>query len=153
MNLPQTTNNGTIFPCYQQQTGEVCMKGSIYTDEKCPVCGGVFRNDENRNGLFCSGKIAPHKEVAWLGKCRVYFQKTSSRFGSYKEAQQFLLYLRVKYRMVNYEQIKRVVECGNLGYGFDSRRLHHFFPKKSISYKIIDGIIFLPISCQGISTL
>lgn len=33
--------------------GDLCMKGTIYSSQKCPVCGGAFKFDENRRGLFC----------------------------------------------------------------------------------------------------
>ena len=36
------------------------MKGRIYTEEKCPLCGGVFFHDEKRGGLFCK----QHPQIA-----------------------------------------------------------------------------------------
>jgi len=30
---------------HKQFYEEVCMRGGIYSDQKCPVCGGNFRNN------------------------------------------------------------------------------------------------------------
>jgi integrase len=70
------------------------MKGSIYTDAKCPVCGGAFRYDANRAGMFCE---SGHKAIPHYGKCRVHFVKTKKRFDTVQAAEQFLNYLRFKY--------------------------------------------------------
>src|SRR6056297_977412 len=32
--------------------GGICMKGSIHSDQKCPVCGGKFKHFEPR-GMWC----------------------------------------------------------------------------------------------------
>ena len=32
---------------------EAVMKGSIHSDQVCPVCGSKFQANEKRKGLFC----------------------------------------------------------------------------------------------------
>jgi len=71
------------------------MKGAIHTDEKCPVCGGTLRHDENRDGFFC----ADHKAKIIPDKMRVQFGRdVRRRFGggNYRAARQFLEGLRWK---------------------------------------------------------
>lgn len=72
------------------------MKGTIETQERCPVCGGGLHHDENRDGFFC--KIHPDTKII-PEKCRVRFgRKTSRRFSNYHypEARQLLEGLRFK---------------------------------------------------------
>ena len=69
------------------------MRGRIYSDQRCPMCGGKFAHDERRRGLFC----LEHPKIAATGRFRVRFgRKTHKRFGSYKEAERFLTGLRYK---------------------------------------------------------
>lgn len=59
------------------------MKGNIYSDDRCTVCGGVFRHDESRGGLFCPD----HLDQRATKKFRVKFGRVpSKRFSNYKEA-------------------------------------------------------------------
>jgi len=71
------------------------MRGNIYTDVKCPICGRNFKNDENRDGMYCAGG-GRHPEIAHHGKCRVEFGVTKIRKNSVIEAQQELAFLRVQ---------------------------------------------------------
>ena len=77
----------------KENWGNLCMKGSIYTDETCPVCGGTLHHDENRDGFFCNenhAKVIPDK-------CRVHFgRQVKKRFRDYRQAVQFLSGLRFK---------------------------------------------------------
>ena len=66
----------------------MCMKGGIYSDEMCPVCGGRFRHYEPR-GMSCP--LHP--------KCRptsfkVIFGNVTKRFRSYDDALRFLTGVR-----------------------------------------------------------
>lgn len=74
------------------------MKGRIFTQEKCPLCGLSFNWDEKKNGMFCFGPSeSPHAQTSHFGKCRVYYgRKTSKRFPSVQEAARFLNTLRYK---------------------------------------------------------
>lgn len=76
------------------------MKGSIYTDDKCPICGKVFKYDANRAGMFCTNG---HKPVPHYGKCRAQFQSTKKRFDSVQAAEQFLNHLRWQYQTGGYD--------------------------------------------------
>jgi integrase len=67
------------------------MKGRIYSNQKCPVCGGIFYHDENRSGLFCK----QHTQIAATGKFYVRFGRAiTKRFSDYHEAERFLTGLR-----------------------------------------------------------
>jgi integrase len=69
----------------------ICMRGRIYSDQKCPICGGKFIHDDRRCGLFCEN----HPEQQATGRFRVQFgRKTRRRFSVYKEAERFLDGLR-----------------------------------------------------------
>ncbi|NNG00888.1 MAG: hypothetical protein HKM93_15985 [Desulfobacteraceae bacterium] len=72
------------------------MAGKIHSDQRCPVCGGRFKHDENRRGLICTGQ-GSHPETRATGRFRVYFKSTTSRFGNdFMAAERFLNYLRAK---------------------------------------------------------
>jgi len=69
----------------------ICMRGRIYSDQRCAVCGGKFMADEYRGGLFCK----KHPEQVATGAFRVQFgRQTRRRFTVYEEAQRFLDGLR-----------------------------------------------------------
>lgn len=69
------------------------MKGDIYTEQRCFVCGGKLLHDDKRNGLFC----AAHPQVCATGRFIVRFGRdVTRRFGSYALAAQFLSGLRYK---------------------------------------------------------
>jgi integrase len=68
-----------------------CMRGRIYSNQKCPVCGGAFYHDEKRAGLFCK----QHPEIAANTKFVVRFGRSiTKRFSDYHEAERFLTGLR-----------------------------------------------------------
>jgi integrase len=67
------------------------MKGRIYTEEKCPECGGKFYHDERRGGLFCKN----HQKISANKSFIVRFGRSiTKRFGNYHEAERFLTGLR-----------------------------------------------------------
>ena len=67
------------------------MKGRIYSEEKCPLCGGILYHDEKRGGLFCR----EHLQIAANSKFLVRFGRAiTKRFVSYHEAERFLIGLR-----------------------------------------------------------
>lgn len=68
----------------------MCMKGGIYTDQKCSVCGGTLK-DDGRRSLCC-----PDHPAVKATRFRVHFHKVKRRFDSYSEAQRFLTGLRFK---------------------------------------------------------
>ncbi len=70
--------------------GGICMKGGIYTRQKCPTCKIAFK-DNHRNGLSCSSHP---KQFA--SKFIVKFDSVFKNFSSYTEAQRFLTGLRFK---------------------------------------------------------
>ena len=67
------------------------MKGTVYTNQRCHICGGKFNLDENRNGLFCQN----HQDIKASGAFEVRFgRKIHRRFKEFEVAQTFLLGLR-----------------------------------------------------------
>ncbi|SDL54121.1 Phage integrase, N-terminal SAM-like domain [Geoalkalibacter ferrihydriticus] len=63
------------------------MKGNIYSDQKCPICGGRFHHDERKGGLFC----AAHLNQRASGRFRVAFGRgVIRRAKTYEEAVRFL---------------------------------------------------------------
>lgn len=67
------------------------MKGSIYTEEKCPECGGKYYHDERRGGLFCQD----HPKISANSKFIVRFGRAiTKRFSNYHDAERFLTGLR-----------------------------------------------------------
>jgi hypothetical protein len=71
--------------------GRLCMKGRIYSEEKCPLCGGGFFHDEKRGGLFCK----QHPQIAANSKFILRFGRAiTKRFTNYHEAERFLIGLR-----------------------------------------------------------
>ena len=85
MNYPQRHDTSPLI----HKGGVLCMKGGIYSDERCPVCGAILR--DNGNALCCAKhpkcKAASHK---------VIFGKITKRFKSYQESSRFLTGLRFK---------------------------------------------------------
>jgi integrase len=80
-----------ILPSKEKKEG-LCMLGGIYSDQRCPVCGGVFR-DDGKKGLFCEkhpGCGASRFKV----KLKYKGKEVLKRFGSYEAAQRFLTGLR-----------------------------------------------------------
>lgn len=66
------------------------MLGGIYSDQKCPVCGGTFK-DDGRKGLSC-----PEHPKYGASKFKVFFKGLCKRFNYYQSAQRFLTGLRYK---------------------------------------------------------
>lgn len=70
------------------QRGRI-MKGWIDSRKKCS-CGGTFKHDENRSGLFC--QKCDHRSN---GPFRVRFGRdTTQSYKNYDDAEEFLLHLR-----------------------------------------------------------
>lgn len=69
--------------------GELCMKGGIYSSEKCPICGGTLRDMNGYIGCLY------HKQVKSI-KLFVRFDNVFKRFKAYEKAARFLNGLRFK---------------------------------------------------------
>ena len=63
------------------------MKGGIYSNEKCPVCGGGFRD-------FGNALICPIHPKCRASRFKVKFGKVIKRFKNYGEAFRFLTGVR-----------------------------------------------------------
>lgn len=70
--------------------GELCMKGGIYSDERCPSCGGRLV-DNHVNALTCKA----HQKCR-ATRFKVIFGSVTKRFKSYQDASRFLTGLRFK---------------------------------------------------------
>ncbi len=67
------------------------MVGNIYSEQKCPVCGGEMVHDERRGGVFCP----EHLKIAANGRFVVKFgRKVRRRFKDYEGARRLLWRLR-----------------------------------------------------------
>jgi len=82
------------------------MIGGIYTDEKCPVCGGVFV-DNRKDGLIC-----PRHPKVYAQKMSVRFKTTHQRFDNYNQADQFLSALRHDVRNYDARDFKKSSPLG-----------------------------------------
>ena len=65
------------------------MKGGIYTEEKCPICGSMFK--DTGKALACP--VHPKFKAT---QYRVIFGATTKRFKSYEDADRFLTGIRFK---------------------------------------------------------
>lgn len=70
--------------------GGLCMKGGIYSDEKCPACGSHFI-DNHLTALMCPA----HPRIR-ASSFKVKFGEITKRFRSYEDATRFLNGLRFK---------------------------------------------------------
>ena len=74
----------------KSQGGDLCMLGGIYSDQRCPICGGSLK-DDGRKGLFC----VKHPEYS-AARFKVLFKGLCKRFSDYQSAQRLLTGLRYK---------------------------------------------------------
>jgi len=75
------------------QSGEISMKGNIYTDQKCPVCDGKLVHNERKGGCFCKD----HPKIAATARFRVkYGREIHRRFDDYQTAIRFLTGIRFR---------------------------------------------------------
>lgn len=65
------------------------MNGGIYSDQRCPVCGGIF-HDNGKSGLSCQ----KHPKCMATSFSVRFPPKVHKRFQSYELAQRFLTGLR-----------------------------------------------------------
>lgn len=86
MDTCTNTRHGVISPL----KGGIAMIGSIHSDQRCPVCGGIFR-DNGKDALECA--LHPEHKAT---KMKVMFGKVTRRFNDYKTALIFLSHLRVE---------------------------------------------------------
>jgi len=83
-------NPATIYNT--TSTSEVlCMRGYIYSYQRCPVCGEKFEFNDRSGNLTCS----KHPDQIATGQFRVRFGRDiHKRFKTFKEAERFLTGLR-----------------------------------------------------------
>ncbi|MCI5150242.1 MAG: hypothetical protein D3916_12790, partial [Candidatus Electrothrix sp. MAN1_4] len=67
------------------------MRGSIYTDQKCPLCGSPFRHDDSRRGLFCPDHPDQQATKAFMVQ---FGRDIRRRFSEYSCAEAWLDQLR-----------------------------------------------------------
>lgn len=67
------------------------MKGGIYSDQSCSICGSRFIYDGRKGGLFCP----KHESQCANGKFRVHFGRDTQKiFKTFDEAERFLTGVR-----------------------------------------------------------
>lgn len=69
----------------------LCMRGRIFTDQKCPLCGASMNYDERRRGLFCPEH--PNQQATRLFTVQ-FGRILRKRFSDFREAERFLDGLR-----------------------------------------------------------
>lgn len=70
---------------------DLCMRGRIYSDQKCPLCGGTYQHDDRRRGLYCKN----HPDQQAIKRFTVKFgRKIQKRFNNFQSAERFLDGLR-----------------------------------------------------------
>lgn len=85
--------NPTLRSIQNWKGGDDCMKGSIYTAQKCYKCGSALKYVEGRAILACP----KHHEVIWRNNCEVRFgREHHKRFKTVDKAERHLTYLRVQ---------------------------------------------------------
>lgn len=75
----------------QPVKGGLCMRGRIYTEQKCPICKGTLTHDDRRRGLYCekhSDQCATRKFIVRFGR------NVTKRAKTYHEAERILDGLR-----------------------------------------------------------
>jgi integrase len=84
-----------------RRKGGLCMLGGIYSDERCPICKGRFK-DDGRRGLSCP--VHPEYSATRL-KVRIKHKgkEVLKRFTDYQTAQRFLTGLRFQIDQGNYD--------------------------------------------------
>jgi len=83
MNLLQTANNVLPSPV----KGDNCMKGGIYTDQRCIVCSAILRD----TGRDVSCSLHPQVKAS---RFKVKFGEITKRFSDYGSAYRFLTGVR-----------------------------------------------------------
>ena len=66
----------------------ICMLGGLYSDQRCSICGGKFR-DNHSTGLIC-----PNHPLQQATRFVVRFGRLTKRFRSYEQAFRFLTGVR-----------------------------------------------------------
>lgn len=69
------------------------MKGGIYSDERCPICGGLFQ--DTGKFLVCAQHPKQHP-VRYRVRYRAQSKTVQKRFASYEDADRFLTGIRFK---------------------------------------------------------
>ncbi len=67
------------------------MRGNIYSEQKCPECGGTFKYIERKGALICPNHPDRRAEKGFIV---VFGRKIRKRFNNIYEAERFLICLR-----------------------------------------------------------
>ncbi|MBU1194102.1 MAG: hypothetical protein KKE62_07320 [Proteobacteria bacterium] len=90
LTYPEQGNNIPVFG-YKFNPSGVCMKGNIYTRQKCTICENQLIHDERRGGCFCES----HPEIQAGKEFYIKFGKEiNKRFRTYERAYHYLIGLR-----------------------------------------------------------
>ncbi len=94
------------------------MAGGIYTDQRCPLCGGPFK-DDGRRGLFC-----PQHPRQQATRFKVKISGITRRLGDYQKAQALLGGIRAQ-------------KGGLMAQPFDPR--DYQIKEKPLSFQVLSG--------------
>ena len=99
--------------------GGLCMKGNIYTREKCESCGGTLRYNANVSAFICDKHF--DRRVIPAGVNVKFGRDINKRFTDLELAEQFLNGLRFKTSEGSFD--KRDYKKGNpLGFANQARK-------------------------------
>ncbi len=70
---------------------ELCMRGRIYSDQRCPLCGSAYQHIDRKRGLFCP---THHDQQANRLFTVQFGRKLRKRFDNFLSAERFLDGLR-----------------------------------------------------------
>lgn len=100
MKLTSSRHNDTLFS-QQRERGDFCMKGGVYTKERCPVCGKNFKRFEN--DLMCpTHQTRPRKLYIQLYSrelskyINLFSDSRGIPFSSYEQAYRILTKIRAE---------------------------------------------------------
>jgi len=90
LTYPGHDNNIPVFG-YKLNPSGVCMKGNIYTRQRCSICDSPLVHDERRGGCFCKN----HPEIQAGKDFYLKFGKEiNKRFRTYDRAYHYLIGMR-----------------------------------------------------------
>ncbi len=126
---------------------ELCMKGNIYTLQKCPECDGPMKHDENKDGCFC----LVHTGISASKKFVVRFGRNITRnFKDYAMARQFLNGLRFKTAEGTFDE-RDYISANPLGFEVQALRWLSLKKKKvkHNTYRDYRNSIYKAVSMWG----
>lgn len=107
----------------------VCMKGNIYTRQKCTICDGQLIHDERRAGCFCE----LHPEIgASRGFYLKFGQDINKRFKTYELAYHYLIGMRYEVEQNKFD-VRDHMHSNPLGFSTLAKKYLDFKEKQNMA--------------------